>query len=101
MIFALGILPLLISFPIAWSECVLPKPEWEYINKGFNLFGGDIGKQKHKYFIVDKFYDTDYKKISNGGLMEHKYFDLYDKLGEEKMPNIEILADRLQEIEWE
>lgn len=73
----------------------------EYINKGFNLFGGDIGKQKHKYFIVDKFYDTNYKKISNGGLMEHKYFDLYDKLGEEKMPNIEILADRLQEIEWE
>lgn len=33
--------------------------------------------------------------------MEHKYFDLYDKLDEEKMPDIEILADRLQEIEWE
>ena len=33
--------------------------------------------------------------------MEHKYFDLYDKLGEEKMPDIEILAYRLQKIEWE
>ncbi len=73
----------------------------EYINKGFDLFNCDIGSQKHKYFIVEKFYDTDYKKSSNGGLMEHKYFDLYDRLGVEKMPDIETLADKLQDIEWE
>ena len=33
--------------------------------------------------------------------MEHKYFDLYDRLGVEKMPDIETLADKLQDIEWE
>lgn len=73
----------------------------EYISKGFDLFNCDIGSQKHKYFIVEKFYDTDFRKISNGGLMEHKYFDLYDKLGVEKMPNIEIIADKLQDIVWD
>ena len=38
-----------------------------YISKGLDLFSFDIGSQKHKYFIVDKFYDTDFKKVSNGG----------------------------------
>ena len=33
--------------------------------------------------------------------MEHKYFDLYDILGEEEMPDIETIAERLQDFNWE
>lgn len=71
-----------------------------YIKKGYELFGGDIGTEKHKYFIVDKFYNTDYKKISPNGIMEHKYFDLYKRLKIDKMPSIEELAEKLKDIEW-
>lgn len=73
----------------------------QYIKKGYELFGGDIGKEKHKYFIVDKFYDTNYKKVSPHGIMEHKYFDLYKRLKLTEMPNIEELAEKLRYIEWE
>lgn len=32
--------------------------------------------------------------------MEHKYFDLYKRLKIDKMPSIEELAEKLQDIEW-
>lgn len=83
----------------------ITKEDIELINKsikrGCELFNCDIGNERHKYFIVDKFYDTDYRKASSGGLMEHKYLDLYNRLGLENMPNIEELAEALKEIEWE
>lgn len=71
------------------------------IERGFELFNCNIGNEKHKYFIVDKFYNTDYRKSTPGGLMEHKYLDLYNRLGVKVMPNIEELADKLRDIEWE
>lgn len=70
------------------------------IERGVKLFDCNIGNQKHKYFFVDKFYDTDYKKTTPGGLREHKYFDLYKELDLENMPQIEELADELRNIEW-
>lgn len=70
------------------------------IERGVQLFNCNIGDQKHKYFFVDKFYDTDYKKTTPSGLMEHKYFDLYDRLGIQDMPNTEELANALRDIEW-
>ena len=70
------------------------------IDSGFKLFDCDIGSQKHKYFMVEEFYDTDYKKLSKGGLMEHKYFNLHNRLNIDKMPEISLIAEKLQEIEW-
>lgn len=76
----------------------------KYMEESIKLFGSDIGKQKHKYFFADKFYDTDFKKTSSGGIMEHKYFDLRYELNldsKEEMPNIKTIADRLYNLSWE
>jgi len=31
---------------------------------------------KHRYYVVDKFEPTDFKKVSPGGMMGHRYFDI-------------------------
>lgn len=72
----------------------------ESIEKGFELFNCNIGDQKHKYFIIDEFYDTDYKKNSFGGLQEHKYFDLNERLEKNIPTTIRELANKLKDIEW-
>ncbi len=71
------------------------------IDKSYDLFNVDISNQKHKYFIVENFYDTYYRKISPGGLMEHKYFDLCKELKMNELPTIKEIASNLRDIEWE
>ncbi len=71
------------------------------IYKSYDLFNVDISNQRHKYFIVENFYDTDYRKTSPGGLMEHKYFDLCKELKIKELPTIKEIASNLRNIEWE
>lgn len=56
---------------------------------------------KHKYFFVDKFYETDFKKVSKGASMGARIFDLTEILNTDKLPEVEQIAEILKEKTWE
>lgn len=63
----------------------------------------DLHNNEHRYFIVDKFYLTDYNKISPYGLRGAKIFDLTDILGireKDKMPPTDEIAAILKTKSW-
>lgn len=62
--------------------------------------GYDLRTIEHRYFFVEKFYETDFKKISPGGSMGTRIFDLADLLGIEKMPDAEQIAELLKDKRW-
>lgn len=54
----------------------------------------------NRYFIVEKFYDTDFKKTSPYAPMGSRVFDLTDVLNVEKLPSVEEIADKLRKCDW-
>lgn len=62
--------------------------------------GYDLRSIEHRYFFVDKFYETDFKKITPRAPMGTRIFDLTQVLGTEDIPETEELARRLTEETW-
>ena len=62
--------------------------------------GYDLRSIEHRYFFVDKFYETDFKKITPRAPMGTRIFDLTQVLGTEDIPDTEDLALRLTEETW-
>lgn len=62
--------------------------------------GYDLRSIEHRYFFVDKFYETDFKKITPRAPMGTRIFDLTQVLGTEVIPDTEELALRLSEETW-
>jgi len=62
--------------------------------------GYDLRSIEHRYFFVDKFYETDFKKITPRAPMGTRIFDLTQVLGTEDIPETEELARRLAEETW-
>ncbi|HLR71726.1 MAG TPA: hypothetical protein VK085_09870 [Pseudogracilibacillus sp.] len=56
--------------------------------------------QGHRFFFVEKFIETTFKKMSKDGLISRKYFDLTDIEGYSKKMNTEELASLLKEVDW-
>lgn len=46
----------------------------------------DLEGSKHRYYVVDAFTLTDFRKATSGGMMGHRYFDIED-LGEKRLPS--------------
>lgn len=65
-----------------------------------DLHGYDLRTIKHRYFFVEKFYETDYKKVTPRAPMGTRIFDLTQVLGTEDIPDIEELAQRLMSESW-
>ena len=65
-----------------------------------DLHGYDLRTTEHRYFFVDKFYETDYKKVTPRAPMGTRIFDLTQVLGMEDIPDIEELAQRLMSESW-
>jgi len=63
-------------------------------NLGWNI------SQNHKFFCVDKFIPTDFKKMSKNGLLGKKYFNLNSMLGKEKFENTNEIAELLKLHKW-
>lgn len=63
-------------------------------------YGYDLRSYKHRYYFVEKFYETDFKKISPRAPMGTRVFDLTQVLGTDEIPNIEELAIRLRKETW-
>lgn len=63
-------------------------------------YGYALAKDEHRFFIVDKFFETDFRKISPRAPMGHRYFDLCEILGVNSLPETEIIAAKLKERVW-
>ncbi|MGP1493515.1 MAG: hypothetical protein ACTTJJ_08885 [Prevotella fusca] len=62
--------------------------------------GYDLRTIEHRYFFVEKFYETEFKKITPRAPMGTRIFDLTQVLGTEDIPPIEELAERLKNETW-
>ena len=63
-------------------------------------YGFDLETVKHRYFFVEKFYETDFKKITPKAPMGTRIFDLTQILDSNDVSNIEELAQKLKEQTW-
>ncbi|MGN1458083.1 MAG: hypothetical protein ACI4XP_09080 [Acutalibacteraceae bacterium] len=62
--------------------------------------GYDLRTIEHRYFFVEKFYETDFKKITPRAPMGTRIFDLSQILEVDKIPDTEKLAEILKEKNW-
>lgn len=63
-------------------------------------YGYDLRTVKHRYFFAEKFYEMDYKKVTPGGCMGTRIFDLAEILGVAEMPDISQIAYALNQKTW-
>lgn len=63
-------------------------------------FGYDL-TEGHRFFFVEKFYETEYLKPTKGALMGQKYFDLADIKGYSTDMDAEKVANLIREKEWQ
>ena len=67
---------------------------------------GEIAKKygydmtNSRYFVVDEFYETDFKKETPYAPMGSRMFDLTEVLGTDKLPSTKDLADQLRKKTW-
>lgn len=61
-------------------------------------YGYDLNNQR--YFFVDNFIETDFKKITPRAPMGSRMFDLTEILGVDKLPEIDEIAERLKQKTW-
>ena len=64
-------------------------------------FDYDLVNYKHRYFFVDKFYETDFKKVTPYAPMGTRFFDLCDVLQTDNLPDVETIAELLYKKTWE
>jgi hypothetical protein len=62
----------------------------------------DLGSSLHRYYLIDSFVETDFRKRTKYGLWKSKRFNLRDYLGGdvEKM-SVQQIAHHLRSVEWE
>lgn len=62
--------------------------------------GYDLRTIEHRYFFVEKFYETDFKKVTTRVPMGTRIFDLTKILGTDDIPDIKEHAERLKTESW-
>lgn len=62
--------------------------------------GYDLRTVKHRYFFVERFYETDFKKVTPRASWGTRIFDLTQVLGTEDIPDTEELAQVLMTKSW-
>lgn len=82
------------------------KKKIEFANEEGKKFGYNLLEYPNNYFFVEKFYETDFQKISRGGLQGQKYFMFTDYIDEKdfkdgKLPETEKIAAILKTKTWE
>jgi hypothetical protein len=60
----------------------------------------DYDMSAERYFFVEKFYETDFPKVTKKPPMGTKIFDLTEVLKVEKLPNTETIAGLLKNESW-
>ena len=62
--------------------------------------GYDLRTVEHRYFFVEKFYETDFKKVTPRAPMGSRIFDLTQVIGTDQLPDTEQLAEALKKESW-
>ena len=57
--------------------------------------------EHNRYFFVDKFYDTDFKKVTPYAPRGSRMFDLTEVLEIDTLPETQQIADLLKKATWE
>lgn len=65
------------------------------------LHGYDLKAVKHRYFFVDRFYPTDFKKVTPRPPMGSRIFDLSSILEADELPTTQEIAELLKTKTWE
>lgn len=65
------------------------------LERGWDLRNG------HRFYLCDEMVKTDFQKVSSGGIMGHRYFDLEKVFSAALPPNIGELALRLRQHTWQ
>lgn len=87
------------------TSAVTPEQEAR-IMKAIELAPGhgyDI-RADHRFFLVEQFVRTDFRKTSSGGLLAKRYFSLRDELdlaADAELPGMDEIAKALQNCTWE
>ena len=73
--------------------------------KDAEQYGYDLRHNKHRYFFVEKFYETDFRKITPRAPRGSRIFNLTELLGKElleneKLPDTAKIAELLKEKTW-
>lgn len=63
-------------------------------NYGYNL------KVAHRFYFVEKFYETDYRKNTAYAIQKAKFFDLTEVLHCTTLPDVDKIAEKLKHMEW-
>ncbi len=63
-------------------------------------YGYDLKTTEHRYFFVEKFYETDFKKITPKAPMGTRIFDLSQIFGIDTIPDMEKVAELLKNKTW-
>ena len=84
------------------DERVTPEQEARIngmIERAAERRGLDVAS-KHRFYLVDRFHETDYRKVSPGGLRSPRFFDLGEVLNVEPLPDTKEIAELLSERTW-
>lgn len=63
--------------------------------------GYNLKTVKHRYFIVDQFYEIDFRKSSKNPIQKSKFFNLAEMLKCKKLPETSQIAKELDGRTWE
>lgn len=64
-------------------------------------YGYDLRNTKHRYFFVDQFYETDFRKQSPRASMGTRIFDLTKILETDEIPDVKNIAELLRNKTWQ
>ncbi len=87
-----------VEYPKKKNADALTDERKEMIDQFFHEY--HLENDKHRFFFVEKFYETDFKKISKGGLQSSKIFNLTEFLKRDDIPDAETLAKLLKKETW-
>ena len=62
--------------------------------------GYDLRSHEHRYFFVEKFYETDFRKVSPRAPMGTRIFDLTEVLNTDNIPSTKDVAELLKNETW-
>lgn len=68
--------------------------------KDSKKYGYNLSSIRHRYFFVEKFYDTFFEKKTQYAPMGSRMFDLTEILGIEKLPDMSEIAKLLKNKTW-
>lgn len=72
----------------------------ERLSKGLNELSENHEGLKYYIFPTNDFYNTDFRKVSHGGIQGYRYKDLRDFLNMKDIRNTREIAEKLKEVTW-